>query len=225
MAARGGLANSEATKAALLDAAEELFSSQGIDSASLRAVQRIAGLAPGTLQYHFASREDLLKALLARQQAGINEKVVRLAARLLAQEQAPDALAIVKALATPYIEFVRDDPVRGPHYMKILAQLARGDNLNVRPLIGDLQSLFPELLARAYPDAKSVETRAAMLLAARALLFLLASYAADETGKRSIGRAKQINALLRFVAGGLDATLGNAARGNHRARAQTASRT
>ncbi len=210
MAARGSLANSEVTKAALLDAAREVFAAQGVEGASLRAIQRSAGLAPGTLQYHFASREDLLRALLAREQAGINEKVVALAAELAGRDEAPDAMSIVKVLATPYVEFVRNDPVSAPQYLRILAQLAGSGDHRILPLIGELQHMFPRLLARAYPAVEPAAASAAIVVAARALLFLLASYATDDADLRSPAGQARIDDLLRFVAGGLDAVIGDA---------------
>src|SRR6185312_3080831 len=123
MAARGSLADGEATKAALLDAARDLFAAEGIEAASLRAIQRRAGVAAGTLQYHFDSKDDLLEALVAREHAGINRKVVARAAALAGWAEPPDAMAIIGAIATPYIEFLAADPVRGPGYLMVLAQI------------------------------------------------------------------------------------------------------
>jgi AcrR family transcriptional regulator len=211
MAARGSLANSGTTKTALLDAAQEHFSSQGVAGASLRAIQRTAGLAPGTLQYHFTTREELLKALLAREQAGINRKVVALAADLAAQDRAPDARALIDVLAIPYIEFVRADPLRAPQYLRILAQLAGSGDPKILPMIGELRQLFPALLARAFPHARPTEANAAIVMAARALFFLLASYATDDADMESTEGQARIGGLLRFVAGGLEAVLGNTA--------------
>ena len=207
MAARGGLANSAATRAALLDAAQELFSSEGIDGTSMRAIQRVAGLAPGTIQYHFASREDLLRALIAREEAGLNRQVAERAAALLDGGQPVDGLSIVEALATPYVAFIKKDPVRAPQYIRVLAQLARQGDPLVAKLVGELRALFPELLARAYPKAEPAEARAALVMAARALLFMLAADAVDEVEKRPARQAEKMQNLLRFVAGGLDAVL------------------
>jgi len=203
----GDLAKSETTKAALLDAAQAIFASQGIDGASLRAIQRLAGVTPGTLQYHFDSREELLEALLAREHAGLNAKVSRLALRLRDQEQTPDARAIVAVLAEPYLEFVNADPVRGPNYLKVLAQLARKDDPRIAPLIGEIKTLFPELMARAYPGATRAQADTAIATAARALLFLLAGQALDAGAQAPADGAGQADTIVSFVAGGLDALL------------------
>ena len=104
-------------------------------------------------------------------------------------------MAIMGAIATPYIEFLAADPVRGPGYLMVLAQIVRRDERMVRKLIGEVGALFPELLARAYPRATPEQTSTAIATAGRALLFLLAQPGADPA------------ALVRFVAGGLDAML------------------
>ena len=55
------------TREHLLDVAESLFLSQGIDQVSLRAIAREAGQKnPSALQYHFGNREGLIKAIVAR---------------------------------------------------------------------------------------------------------------------------------------------------------------
>lgn len=208
MAARGSLADSEATKTALLDAARELFAAHGIEGASLRAIQRQAGLAAGTLQYHFSSRQELLDALLARERADIGGKISRLADELAARESAPTASEIIGAIAMPYVEFVRADPVGGPRYMKVLAQVISNNDSEVLPSTNETREPVWRLMTRAYPDATPVQAAAAMAVAARALLFLLAGLAIDagEPG-RGDANAGQVDAIILFAAGGLDALL------------------
>jgi AcrR family transcriptional regulator len=195
MAARGSLADSQATRTALLDAARELFASEGIESASLRAVQRRANVAAGTLQYHFSSKDDLLRALVAREHAGINDKVIARATALSLRAESPTAAEIIGAIAGPYVEFLTADPEQGPEYLTILAQLVHRESRLVQSLIGDVATLFPALLARAYPNATAEEIAEAIAVAGRSLLFLLAERTADP------------ESVIRFVAGGLDATL------------------
>ena len=51
----------------LLDVAESLFLSEGIDRVSLRAIVREAGHKnPSALQYHFGNREGLIEAIVGR---------------------------------------------------------------------------------------------------------------------------------------------------------------
>jgi len=199
---------SQATRGALLDAAQELFAAQGIDATSLRAIQRLAQVAPGTLQYHFGSREDLLAALLARAHAGIAEKVADAAAQLLNdRERMPDARAIVEIWLRPYMDLIRSDPARGPDYLKIIAQLARTDDKRITPLVGEQSTVIPALIRRAYPDATPAAAKAGVVIAVRSLLLLLAGRSIDAAGKTSRREAEEIEAIATFVAAGLDALL------------------
>ncbi|RKW70422.1 TetR/AcrR family transcriptional regulator [Galactobacter caseinivorans] len=54
--------DAEQTRRLLLDAAERLIGERGL-GASLEDIARAAGVSKGGLKYHFASKEELLKAL------------------------------------------------------------------------------------------------------------------------------------------------------------------
>lgn len=71
--ARGG----ESRREALLDAAAEMFAAKGYDGTSIRDIAGAVGMLPGSLYYHFKSKEDLLIAVyrkgVARFEAAIDE--------------------------------------------------------------------------------------------------------------------------------------------------------
>lgn len=54
------------TKAALLDAAGELFAASGFDGASVRAIAERAGTNVASVNYHFGSKENLYAEVLRR---------------------------------------------------------------------------------------------------------------------------------------------------------------
>ena len=54
------------TAASIADATIRLIARDGFDTVSVRHVAREAGIAPGTVQHHFPSRDDLLRAALER---------------------------------------------------------------------------------------------------------------------------------------------------------------
>ncbi len=71
--ARGG----ENRREALLDAAAAMFVAKGYDGTSIRDIAGAVGMLPGSLYYHFKSKEDLLLAVyrkgVARFEAAIAE--------------------------------------------------------------------------------------------------------------------------------------------------------
>ncbi|GAA4968519.1 hypothetical protein GCM10023205_37110 [Yinghuangia aomiensis] len=61
------------TRERLIAAAEQVFAEQGVEQASLVDIHKLAGQAnKSALHYHFGSREDLLRAVLARHVARVS---------------------------------------------------------------------------------------------------------------------------------------------------------
>ena len=71
--ARGG----ESRREALLDAAAAMFAAKGYDGTSIRDIAGAVGMLPGSLYYHFKSKEELLIAVyrkgVARFEAAIDQ--------------------------------------------------------------------------------------------------------------------------------------------------------
>lgn len=61
-------ADAEATRAALLDAAEQVFLERGVSSTTLEQIARRAGVTRGAIYWHFKDKTDLFSAMLDRVQ-------------------------------------------------------------------------------------------------------------------------------------------------------------
>jgi len=55
---------SELKRGLILDSARDIFESDGIEGASIRAIAKRAGYTPGAIYFHFDSKEDIYGALL-----------------------------------------------------------------------------------------------------------------------------------------------------------------
>jgi AcrR family transcriptional regulator len=66
------------TKHALLDAAERLFASQGIQETTLRAITQEADANLASVNYHFGSKDGLIRAVLDRRIQPMNDERLRL---------------------------------------------------------------------------------------------------------------------------------------------------
>ena len=86
----------------ILDAAEELFAQQGFDATSIRAVTRHAGMNPAAVHYHFGSKEVLLRALLERRIAPLNEERLLLLDHVL-RDGEPDLERLLDAYLRPVL--------------------------------------------------------------------------------------------------------------------------
>ena len=72
----------EATKAAVLEAAEKVFLSQGYDGATIKAIADEAGVSPGTVLNAEPSKAALLMAILSNEVEMIAESVEQMEAAL-----------------------------------------------------------------------------------------------------------------------------------------------
>ncbi|WP_063059977.1 helix-turn-helix domain-containing protein [Nocardia sienata] len=68
-------------RAEILDAAAELFTTQGYGSTSTRAIAEAVGIRQASLYHHFAAKDDILDALLGETIAGAAELAMRLERR------------------------------------------------------------------------------------------------------------------------------------------------
>lgn len=68
-------AEAEATREALLDAAEEVFYDKGVARTSLEQIARHAGMTRGAVYWHFKNKADLFHALLDRVRMPFEELV------------------------------------------------------------------------------------------------------------------------------------------------------
>jgi len=62
------------TRERLLDAAERIFAERGFEGASMRAVTQAAGTSVSAANYHFGSKEALLRATLLRRVGPLNDR-------------------------------------------------------------------------------------------------------------------------------------------------------
>ena len=140
-------ADGDITRAALVDAAAELFAAHGVDGVSIRSVNSQAGLAAAAVHYHFGSKDRLLDAVLERDGQAVRAEISERADRLLARQTRPTTRQLVETLAKPYLNLIAREPVRGIQWLKIVAQLiTTGDShidedLAVAPVSGEVQEL------------------------------------------------------------------------------------
>lgn len=95
---------SELKRGLILDAARDIFETEGIEGASIRAIAKRAGYTPGAIYFHFASKEDIYGALL-------DQSLDALVARVNSAV-APDASAIsqLSQAGHAFFDFYAENP-------------------------------------------------------------------------------------------------------------------
>ena len=111
------------TRDRLLDAAEALYATQGLDAVSLnQIVARAKQKNRSALQYHFGNRQGLLQAIVDRH-AQVIYQIRHEYMQGLPTGHCSEAELAARVFVEPIARYVQRNPA-GVHYVKILSQLA-----------------------------------------------------------------------------------------------------
>ncbi|HET6165582.1 MAG TPA: helix-turn-helix domain-containing protein [Marmoricola sp.] len=192
----------------LLDTAEELFGTAGVDVVSLRSVARAAGVAPAALSHHFPSKRALVEAVVLRRARPVGDDV-RLRLRELQGRDDLTARDLVDAVLIPFVDELNREPVRAVRWLKILVTLALNeDEIVVNELVHDVDvtSLFLGAAASSQRLRDVIGPRSGI-----AMFSMLTALAGADLGGygRPIGPdgldPAYVEQLAVFTSGGLEA--------------------
>jgi len=194
---------------ALLDTAEELFGTAGVDVVSLRAVARAAGVAPAALSHHFPSKRALVEAVVLRRARPVGDDVRR---RLGELQDRSDLSArdLVEAVLIPFVDELDREPVRAVRWLKILVTLALNEDEIVMNELVD-QVYVTALFQGAAASVPGLSDRVAGQRAGIAMFSMLTALAGADLGGygRPIGPdgldPAYVEQLAVFTSGGLEA--------------------
>ena len=128
----------------ILDAAARLFRTEGFHGTSVRDIVRAVDMLPGSLYYHFATKEDLLAEVYA-------EGVRRISARVRAAIEArPDPWARLEAACIAHLEAILEDD----DYAQVVIRVRPGDAPAAQPRLIALRDEYEALLARLVADLR-----------------------------------------------------------------------
>lgn len=120
-AARRRNASGESTRTMLMEVAERLFATRGIQAVTLREIQEAAEQAnTSVIRYHFGSRDNLIRALIAYRQNKLGPVRRELLAQIRRDGREADPRAIVWLVVRPMADSVR----AGEMYVPFLARLS-----------------------------------------------------------------------------------------------------
>ncbi|MEU6415957.1 TetR/AcrR family transcriptional regulator [Streptomyces spiralis] len=213
---RKGPRDGEATRRALMDAAERLFTEQGVEAVSVRAVNAAAGLAPAAVHYHFGTKEALLEAVLLRRGRAVVADVSARCDTLLARQGRPEPRDIIDALVAPYAALLERDREGGARWLSIVGQLTLSGSEQMAPSSAPATERLQTLIRRAFPDVAAEGLQTAWSLTVEALILLMArgpeswfSPGGDTSATR--------HTLTAFAVGGLASALEQAKTGDRAA--------
>jgi len=131
-------ARQASTRAAILDAAEELFAANGFTAVSIRDIARAAGANPGSISYHFGSKDGLLLEIYRRHCAPMNRRRGELLGEALRVRDPENRLeAIVRAYIVPAYYSSADLAGGGARFTRLRAVMSAEGNEVARRIIAD----------------------------------------------------------------------------------------
>jgi len=150
------------TRDRILDVAEELFAENGFGATSMRAITGRAGVNLSAVNYHFGSKDGLVRAIVARRLQPMNTERLR---RLRLLEQTSQGAVplddLIRAFAGPALELSRDEAGGGARFIRFLGRTYTepSETLQsaVRSLYEEVIEHFKPAFARALPGLEREE--------------------------------------------------------------------
>lgn len=146
----------ESTRERLLNVAEQRFGEGGYEGTSLRAITVAAAANIAAVNYHFGSKESLLRAAVARAMAPVNTERGRRLDELLAKGD-PSAEQLIRAFIEPGLDLVLRSGERGTVVARFIGRIAFDPSRRIRELYAaesdPIESRYLAALQAALPRA------------------------------------------------------------------------
>jgi AcrR family transcriptional regulator len=150
------------TKIDLLEAAERLFAEHGIARSSLRAITREADANLASVNYHFGSKEGLVRAVFARRLEPLNRERLALLDRCLESAKGdPNLNCVLHALVGPALQMMCDREPGHKCFAQVMGRAFADPEERVRSLLLDefreVRDRFTTVLAVILPHLSQEE--------------------------------------------------------------------
>ncbi len=145
------------TRTRILDTAERLFAEDGIAATSLRRIIRESGVNIAAVHYHFRSRENLIRDVIARRLAPLNAERLRMldATEAAAGRGRPSLERVIEAFVAPLLRLVRDAGPAGAAFMRLMGRTVTESNPSLDRLVynqfGEIIRRFTAAFRRTLP--------------------------------------------------------------------------
>ncbi len=141
---------------AILCAAEELFATNGFNAVSIRDIAHTAGANPGSVTYHFKTKDGLLLEIYRRHCGPMNRRRSELLAAARRVRDLQDRLeAIVRAYVLPAFSSGSDLAGGGARFTRLRAVMSAEGNEVVRRIIAqtfdDTSHAFIDAIHQSLP--------------------------------------------------------------------------
>lgn len=201
------------TKERILDTAQRLFADHGVGGTSLRDITKEAKVNLASVNYHFGSKEELVKSILERNLRPINNRRIELLDELDKKNtgKIPAIEDILSAfLGPPFYAWAELDNTantqQGLKFLKFLGKCHSGNEEVKRSLFNQfdqVEARFTDSLQKALPnlDPDEVKRRIEFTLGAMSHTMILFELTASKNNNKKTSN-RLFESLIRFAAAG-----------------------
>jgi AcrR family transcriptional regulator len=150
----------------ILDAAEELFAEKGVAATSVRNITEKAGVNVAAVNYHFDSKENLIRSVIDRRAVKLDDGRGRaldaVDARAAAENRTPTVHELVDAMITPVFYLARGDQAQWQHFVRFISRIPwepQVEELTPPDSTLRLFERFAIALERALPEPNTLRRR------------------------------------------------------------------
>ncbi|MBT7667162.1 MAG: TetR/AcrR family transcriptional regulator [Rhodospirillaceae bacterium] len=140
---------SEISRGQILDAAARMLRRQGYGNTTLRAIAEVAGIQAGSIYYHFASKDEIMDAVLERGVRAVYEAV---RARLAALPDETGHLSRIEVAVTAHLEALLSHGDYTSASIRTYGEVPEAFQQKSQPLREAYVVLWQDLLGAAQAD-------------------------------------------------------------------------
>jgi AcrR family transcriptional regulator len=199
------------TRDRLLDAAEKLFAENGVGATSLRAITAEAGANLASIHYHFGSKDALLIEVVSRRIEPINSTRIEMLETATADSPG-DVESIVRAFVSPALRYLNSPDADARAVCQLVGRLYSEPievKLKIIQMFEHVAMRFTEAIGQCLPHLDRSEVFCRFHYMVGSMAFTMVStdiVEARADGQFDVGDVdKNIERLVRFIAGGLSA--------------------
>ena len=204
------------TRKRILDCAEKLFARDGYHCTTLRAITKKARANLAAVNYHFGSKEELLKEVIERRLVPLNEERIKsleaVSDAAANEKRRPEVEEVLLAFIEPTFTF-RDSGEGSRDFITLVGRSFSEPDGTVRgifmQLIGPVFGLYSNLLSHALPEVPEEVFKWRLHFAIGAMAHIMHVSCSDchQELKTAINTEDLVAMYIDFFAAGMKAPL------------------
>ena len=206
------------TKIRILDCAEQMFANHGYTNTSMRSLAQQAGVNLASANYHFGTKDNLLRAVIERRIIPLNKirqkRIDEVMVRAQQENTLPETADLIKAFFEPTLEF-RNSCTGAKAFIGLVSRSISEPDKTVRSCF--LEFVKPsvnhkfEMLRLALPHIPAEILKARLMLSVGTMSYALSMNISEQLTAQDMSATGTNQLLLQqlhtYVLAGLEAPI------------------